>query len=273
MTDTSHTLIQFCFFLHQYTLQNRNNLNISRKLTHAAFGLFFATLNQLVPKATFIPCMTILTSLTLLMEKVRYKQGFGWINDALHFFLGQSLRKHEMEGKFTGSFYYFLGVTLTSYLFPTPCASLGIVQLALADPAASYFGRLTKNVSWSRIQQGFYGMGRNKGLLGFLLGAIFCVPFNYRILSLAATASSSSSSLSRTLPPLQMGFLSLFLGLAGAFADLLVPSPALIIPLGPAPHFHVDDNFVVPLFAGYACTQVFRMIGWTDIHLAPWLFL
>lgn len=214
--------------------------------------------------------MTILTSLTLLMEKVRYRKEFGWINSALHYFLGQSLRKHEMEGKFTGSFYYFLGVTLTSYLFPTPCASLGICQLALADPAASYFGRLTKNISWSRIRKGFYGMGRNKGLLGFIFGAIFCVPFNYRILSIAKMADSSWIPFHN---PVHIAAISLILGLSGAFADLCVPSPALIIPIGPAPRFHVDDNVMVPLVAGYACTQLFRMIGWTNIQLAPWLFL
>jgi hypothetical protein len=113
-------------------LQNRNSLNINRKLTHATFGLLFATLNLIIPRATFIPTMSLITSAILLMELVRYKKRFSWINDVLHFMLGKSLRKHEMEGKFTGSFYYFLGVTLTSYLFPTSCASLGICQLALA---------------------------------------------------------------------------------------------------------------------------------------------
>jgi len=206
---------------------------------------------------------------------LRYKKGFGWINDVMHFFLGSSLRKHEMEGQlFTGSFYYFLGVTLTSYLFPTPCATLGIVQLALADPAASYFGRLTKDISWSRIHKGFYGMGRNKGMLGFLMGAIFCVPFNYHILSLAQHGSMTSNIFaSATSSAKLIALISLILGLAGAFADLCVPSPALIIPVGPKPRFHVDDNLIVPIFAGYACTQVFRTIGWTNVNLTPWLFL
>jgi len=98
--------------------------------------------------------MTSWTSGILVMELLRYKKGFGWINDILHFILGGTLRKQEMEGgKFTGSFYYFLGVTLSSYLFPTSCASLGICQLALADPSASYFGRMTKDIYWSRIEK------------------------------------------------------------------------------------------------------------------------
>ncbi len=135
------------------SLQNRNNLNIRRKVLHASFGLFFATLNQFIPKNIFVPGMAILTTTTLTMELLRYKKGFEWMNDALHFFLGGTLRKQEMEGKFTGSFYYFLGVTISSYLFPTSCASLGICQLALADPSASFFGRQTRNIYWSRIEK------------------------------------------------------------------------------------------------------------------------
>merc|ERR1712157_612997 len=121
----------------------------------------------------------------------RYRKGFGWMNDVLHFILGGSLRKHEMEGKFTGSFYYFLGVTITAASFPTSCASLGICQLALADPSASFFGRQTKDIYWSRIENGFFGIGRNKGLLGFLGGALFCLPFNYRVLSVANYGAST----------------------------------------------------------------------------------
>jgi dolichol kinase len=128
-------------------------LNIRRKVLHAGFGLFFATLNQVVPRKIFIPGMQVLTSATLLMEMLRYRQGFRWMNDILHFCLGGTLRKEEMSGKFTGSFYYFLGVTVTTCLFPASCASLGICQLALADPSASFFGRQTRHIYWSRIEK------------------------------------------------------------------------------------------------------------------------
>jgi dolichol kinase len=120
---------------------------------HAGFGLFFAALNHFIPKASFVPGMAILSSATLLMELLRYRQHFGWMNRALHFVLGDSLRKHEMDGKFTGSFYFFTGVTLTAALFPTSSATMGIIQLAIADPTASYFGQATRDVYWSRIEK------------------------------------------------------------------------------------------------------------------------
>ena len=115
--------------------------------------MFFATLNQIIPQEKFIPGMVYLTSATLLGELLRYRKGFGFLNDVLHFLVGRTLRKHEMEGKYTGGFYYFLGITLTSYLYPTTCASLGIMQLAIADPSASFFGRQTRHIQWSRIRK------------------------------------------------------------------------------------------------------------------------
>lgn len=253
-------------------LKNRNNLNIRRKVLHAVFGLTFATLNQVIPKEVFLPGMTLLTSATLLMELLRYQKGFGWMNDCLHFVLGGTLRKQEMEGKFTGSFYYFLGVTVTSFLFPTSCASLGICQLALADPSASFFGRQTRHVYWSRIENGFFGIGRNKGFLGFLGGAAFCFPINYYVLNIAKFGGSS------VIPGGQasVALASLALGLSGSFADLCVPTPALTMPkkiMGvPMPRFHVDDNVVVPIVSGYACTKIFETLAWTKgVDLAKFI--
>lgn len=253
-------------------LKNRNSTNLSRKFTHAAFGIFFACLNQFLPRSTFVPGMAILTSATLLMELLRYNRGFGWMNRALHFVLGGALRKHEMEGKFTGSFYYFAGVYATAKMFPRTAATLGICQLALADPSASYFGRRTRHVYWSRIENGLGGIGRNKGILGFLGGALFCFPFNYRMLKIAKWGVNGVPGGETALITA-----SLLLGLAGAFADLAVPTPALTMPkrvLGmPVPPFHVDDNFVVPIFSGFACTKIFRLVGWDDgLELAKHIF-
>ena len=252
-------------------LKNRNNPNLRRKVMHCSFGLFFAALNHVVPRHEFVPGMAILSGATLLMELLRYRRGFAWMNDALHLVLGSSLRKHEMEGKFTGSFYFFTGVTLTAYLYPRSAATLGIAQLALADPSASYFGRQTRHVYWSRIEGGLGGFGRNKGFLGFLGGALFCFPFNYRVLSIA---KFGTGGIIGGQPYLVAAALAL--GFAGAFADLAVPTPALVLPkkvLGVrVPPFHIDDNFVVPVVSGFACTKIFQMLGWPqDLELATWM--
>jgi dolichol kinase len=201
------------------------------------------------------------------MELLRYRRGFRWMNTILHFFLGKALRKHEMEGKFTGSFYYFAGVTMNAMLYPRTAGTLGIIQLALADPSASYFGRRTRHIYWSRINNGLGGLGRNKGILGFIGGALFCFPFNYRVLKIAKWGIIGIPG---GKPSLVLA--SLLLGMAGSFADLAVPTPALVMPkkvLGiPVPPFHVDDNFVVPIFSGWACTRIFKILGWDELELA-----
>lgn len=208
------------------------------------------------------------------MELLRYKAGFQWMNDILHLTLGSSLRKHEMQGKFTGSFYFFIGVTVTAALFDRNAATLGICQLALADPSASYFGRATRHVYWSRIENGLGGIGRNKGVLGLLGGALFCFPFNYRVLSMAQYVVVVSNDLgaqptaATRLPggKWAVAVASLALGFAGALADLSVPSPAVVLPPKlwgiRVPPLHLDDNFVVPLVSAYACQKVFGALHW-----------
>lgn len=117
---------------------------------------------------------------------------------------------------------------------------------------------------------GLGGFGRNKGILGFLGGAIACVPMNYRLLSLA----KFGHSVTRT----NILAASFALGMAGAFADLAVPTPTLTLPKRirgvRVPPFHVDDNFVVPVFAGYACKKIFEALHWSsDLQLAKLLVM
>ena len=266
-------------------LKNRNTTNLSRKLLHASFGLTFAALNHFIPRRVFVTGMTVLSTGTLLMELLRYNPRFHFLNDILHGILGSSLRKHEMEGKFTGSFYFFLGVTVTAAAFDRNCATLGMAQLALADPSASYFGRATRHVYWSRIENGLGGFGRNKGVLGFLGGALFCFPFNYQVLSLARyNYKQKNGDNERTPQQLPGGTTaivaaSLALGFAGAFADLAVPTPAVVLPKKvwgiPVPPLHIDDNFVVPIVSAWACQKVFAILHWnTDaVKLATFLIL
>lgn len=247
-------------------LKNRNSMNIKRKLFHVGFGTFFAGLNHALPRKIFLPFMCFISTGTLLMETFRYRKGFEFLNKILHGILGSTLRKHEMEGKFTGSLYYFSGVALSTFLFPKTATTLGIFQLALADPAASYFGKKTRHVYWSRIENGFFGIGRNKGLLGFVGGALVCVPLNYRVLSVAKWGVSGPLGGKGAI-----ALASLALGAAGSLADLAVPTPSVTLP---SKHFplSIDDNFVVPVLSGFACTKIFNHLRWShDLELAKYI--
>lgn len=110
---------------------------------------------------------------------------------------------------------------------------------------------------------GLGGFGRNKGILGFLGGAAFCFPFNYRMLSIAKFGAKGIPGGQTSLV-----LVSAALGLAGAFADLAVPTPAWTLPKRicgvRVPPFHLDDNFVVPIFSAFACTKIFDAVGWSQ---------
>ena len=94
---------------------------------------------------------------------------------------------------------------------------------------------------------------------------------NYYLLRMAQFASPIPTQSTLLLASLALGF-------AGAFADLAVPTPALTLPKRVCgirvPPFHVDDNVVVPIVSGYACTKVFQMLHWpTNLALAKYLIL
>ena len=55
-------------------LRNRNSLNIKRKVTHAAFGMFFAICNQVMPRKYFLQFVGGSTTLTLFIELMRYRK-------------------------------------------------------------------------------------------------------------------------------------------------------------------------------------------------------
>lgn len=247
-------------------LKNRNSMNIKRKLVHFGFGALFATLNHVLPRKVFMPFMYCVNTAAVFVETFRYRKGFEYLNDLMLAILGSAVRKHEMEGKFTGSLYYFSGVTLSAYLYPKTATTLGIFQLAIADPTASYFGRLTRHVYWSRIENGFFGIGRNKGILGFAGGALVCFPFNYRVLSVAKWGANGAAGGKRAII-----LASLALGAAGSLADLAVPTPAVTLPSKRFP-LSIDDNFVVPVISGFACMHIFNYLKWShDLELAKYI--
>ena len=55
-------------------LRNRNSLNIKRKVTHAAFGMFFAACNQIIPQKYFLRFIGTCTGLSLFVELMRFRK-------------------------------------------------------------------------------------------------------------------------------------------------------------------------------------------------------
>ena len=117
-----------------------------------------------------------------------------------------------------------------------------------------------------RIEGGMGGLGRNKGILGFLGGAAMCIPFNYALLRAAVWSGPRPTTAVLLVA-------STLVGMAGAFADLAVPTPTLSVPknakvLGvKIPPFHIDDNFVVPIFTAFAVLRIFEIMALPGLKL------
>lgn len=93
---------------------------------------------------------------------------------------------------------------------------------------------------------------------------------NYRLLSLAQYAVQPSKSTILAA--------SVALGMAGAFADLAVPTPVLTLPKRVfgvrVPPFSVDDNTVVPVFSSMACYKLFQYLQFPEqLSLAKFLIV
>ena len=99
------------------SLKPRSSLHIKRKLVHAAWGLSFAVLLNKYEKKQFVVVGTGCSVFLFVVELLRYVKGFKWINNFFIKGFGGVLRKSEMEGRFTGVFYYFSGVTLAASFF------------------------------------------------------------------------------------------------------------------------------------------------------------
>eukprot|EP00814_Leptocylindrus_danicus_P001726 CAMPEP_0116013476 /NCGR_PEP_ID=MMETSP0321-20121206/5748_1 /TAXON_ID=163516 /ORGANISM="Leptocylindrus danicus var. danicus, Strain B650" /LENGTH=299 /DNA_ID=CAMNT_0003483031 /DNA_START=111 /DNA_END=1007 /DNA_ORIENTATION=+ len=268
-TSQRNTLINIEMKAEECKYRHRNDMNVPRKLQHGISGLLFLFLHHLYPSQSKIFFLALTIS-TLFVELLRRIERFYWANDVIFFFCGDTLRKHEMDlsrdgGRFTGSFYFFIGTTLTVYSFQHIEASFGLLHLALADPAASFFGRLTANVGWSRISDHDFpfGIGNGKGLLGLLGGSLFCAPFNYLILT-----SAHWDMIMRPKADVIL-LMSFVLGVAGSFADFIVPSPTLqltrpsrALGLVDIPAVTIDDNVVIPIFTATICKCFFTASGW-----------
>jgi dolichol kinase len=79
------------------------------------------------------------------------------------------LQTRELN-KMSSSWYYAIGVTLTMMLFEHAACALGIIFLALCDPAAEFFGRRWGGTIWSR--RGYDGKSWEGSVMAGLLGGI-----------------------------------------------------------------------------------------------------
>ena len=116
----------------------------------------FQVLRILVPLTLFAIVIEYLRTRSSVIKKI--------FND----FLISMLRIHEMDGKYTGATWVFIGSTLTIAIFPKEIAVISLVYMSLGDAIASLVGR-----KYGKMK--FY----NKTIEGSLAGLIVCLLSGY----------------------------------------------------------------------------------------------
>jgi len=228
----------------------RNDMHIERKVFHVLGGFFFAAARLHCSRIFFAQTIGALGLAVFLVElgRLRSKR----LNVIVCKVLGLVMRAHERQ-QFSGMSYYLLGVTSTVLLFHPTIAVIGILALAIGDPAASFVGVATRKflpdgglaarVVTMRLLHG-------KSLAG-TLGFFFCTSaLSYFVLAAAGATLTAPLALALILAP----------ALMGAIVELVVPSPNLVLPFKSFP-LGLDDNFMLPVMSSLGAHIAWKLLG------------
>jgi len=140
-----------------------------RKIIHI-FNLVipFTYLFFLESRFQVLRILVPLTLFAIVLEYLRVRSAV--IKKIFNNFLKSMLRVHEMDGKYTGATWVFIGSTLTIAIFPKEIAIISLVYMSLGDTIAGLVGRKFGKTK-------FY----NKSIEGSLAGLIVCLLSGYLV--------------------------------------------------------------------------------------------
>ena len=140
-----------------------------RKIIHI-FNLVipFTYLFVLESRFQVLRILVPLTLFAIVIEYLRVRSVV--VKKIFNNFLKSMLRIHEIDGKFTGATWVFIGSTLTIAIFPKEIAVISLVYMSLGDTIAGLVGR-----KFGKMK--FY----NKTIEGSLAGLIVCLLSGYLV--------------------------------------------------------------------------------------------
>lgn len=186
--------------------------NYARSLFHVASGGAALMMLRLLPgRGWLVAVSAAFFAAGWTMETARRKSPE--VNARLMRYFAPVAHPHERH-RVNSATWYVTALLLLAVFAPVRAAEIGVVVLAIADPAAGFIGR--------RFGRTRLRAGRSlEGTLGFLTVGV-----------LAAVAWMSASS---ALPWASMGWLAVAASAAGALAELAST--------------RLDDNFTIPVTA------------------------
>ncbi len=205
-----------------FKLQKRNDLHIARKVWHVTGVSAIVYTFVTLPYDLFLAVCTLITSFVLLMDIGRL------YSPKLNIFIQTTFSFCMREGekdKISGMSYMAVGVLVAALLFPRDVVILSLIFLGIGDPIASIFGIL-------------YGKNKigSKSLEGSIAAFIACSVASV----LFYVANDFFDHRIFLAVPLS--------GLWGALAELIDIK-------------HLDDNFTLPVFAGFGLWGLYYILG------------
>ncbi|MDX2200839.1 MAG: hypothetical protein SF069_17925 [Phycisphaerae bacterium] len=163
---------------------------LARKIVHAVVGCALGAL-AFAPRRIGVPLILLLAGYKLVAEMVRLRRADRRGDP----FLGGGAMFREHEQRFaSGAFFLVLGVAIVILGFPPSIAALGILVMALADPAAEIVGR---GLPMVRIRGKSLGGSAAFFAVGVAIVATLGYPVDCRglLVILAGTAAEALSGL------------------------------------------------------------------------------
>lgn len=204
------------------TFQKRNELHIARKIWHVFGVAGILWLYITIPYQKLMVIGVFATSLIWLIDFGRLK--LPWLNKLVQTSFSFCMREGEKQ-KISGMSYMAAGALLAALLFPKNVVILALIFLGVGDPIASTFGVL-------------YGKNKigSKSLEGSLAAFIAC------------SAASVVYFIANDFFDHRIFLAVPLAGLWGAFSELVEIK-------------HLDDNFTLPVLAGFGLTGLYYVLG------------
>jgi len=119
------------------------DIPLSAELVRKGIHLFALVIPigyYLVPFPIAIICVSISAVVSILIDVARFRRWKLW--KWLSVIITPIIRKHEVDGGFTGASYILTTSVLCMILFPKPVAMAALVFIIIGDTAAALIGRL-----------------------------------------------------------------------------------------------------------------------------------
>jgi diacylglycerol kinase (CTP) len=204
-------------------LKPRSDIHFARKIWHFTGVIFVLICYHNMSRGLGLFILAFFAILAVVVESTR--QHSPNLNALVIKAFKPFMRENEKTG-WTGLTYLVLGALIIVAFFPRPIVTMSLLFLAVADPAASYFGiRFGKDKLFGR-----------KSLQGSLAAFFVC------------TVVSIGYYFTHNLMTDRIIIVGILSGLAGAIAE--------VVPVG-----KLDDNLVLPVLSAALRYLILYLVG------------